>query len=67
YRLAGLVYWSGNDYHFASRVIDDNLRVHRYDGMHNNGSLTHEFTLTSAAQRFALSTLDHRVASLAVY
>lgn len=42
YRLAGVVYWGGN--HFASRVVDHDMRVYAYDGMVNEGKLEYEFT-----------------------
>ncbi|KAF6754975.1 hypothetical protein DFP72DRAFT_812080 [Ephemerocybe angulata] len=65
YRLAGIVYWGAD--HFGARIVDDSLRVYRYDGMQSRGSLAFEFSLSSGVHRNTLSVMDRKVASMAVY
>ncbi|KAJ3544805.1 hypothetical protein NMY22_g2652 [Coprinellus aureogranulatus] len=67
YRLTGVVYWSGEDAHFATRLIDGGGRVFKYDGMEAEGCARYEFSIKNDAHTPRLSIMEHRVASIAVY
>lgn len=63
YKLSGVVYWSGADNHFASRVIHSSETVYQYDGMQLGGIMRRDRVSTERA----LSHLEHKTPSLAVY
>lgn len=67
YALAGLVYWSPDDCHFAARVVRSPAEVYSYDGMAAHGKLTLEQNMASDDSSTALTSLGRRVASLAFF
>ncbi|KAF5318409.1 hypothetical protein D9611_013936 [Ephemerocybe angulata] len=56
--LAGVVYWGAD--HFAARIVDESLRVYRYDDMQMNGLVTYEYSLSSGLHKNTLSVFDRK-------
>jgi hypothetical protein len=67
YMLAGVVYWSGIDAHFESRIVTSDGLVYRYDGMKWDGMLKPDGMVSERPRNSSLSNLDHRDAILAMY
>ncbi|KAJ3516296.1 hypothetical protein NMY22_g14242 [Coprinellus aureogranulatus] len=67
YRLVGVVYWSAEDAHFSTRLVDGGGRVYQYDGMQADGCVRYEFSIKNEVHLAGLSTKEHKVASIAVY
>jgi hypothetical protein len=65
--LAGVVYWSGIDAHFESRIVTSDGLVYRYDGMKWDGMLKPDGMVSERPRNSSLSNLDHRDAILAMY